>query len=451
MQLSASVETPALSHSESHAPLAMVSMVAPEAEAAERLPLEVVAVVDRSGSMSGAKMKTMKDTLMFLVQKGLMACDSFALVTFDDKVAVPLGMVKMGGGGKQLALDAVSALSPGATTNLSGGLLQGIDLLRSHAAPASGSTRAILLFTDGICNNGITEPSKILEAARGAMQGSATPSTLFTFGFGEDHQEDLLRSLAESTNGLYYFIETTESIPLAFADCLGGLVSVVAQNATLVLEAAPGAAAIGEVHGRYGVQADASRCRVEICIGDVYAEDEKDVLFALSLPPLGEARPEPTQCVAATLRYFSVAHSAVREEGVSISLCRPAETPAGQPLNVRLGEQAARVRAAKAMEEAARLADAGKLEEGRAWLAQWTAEASASPFAASPMVQNLQSEVAAISAGYASESCYRSSGSKMTKMSMLSHAQQRSNHVSGGVYAKKSKMAMRSMFAPTRE
>merc|ERR1719265_1575963 len=57
-----------------------------------------------------------------------MACDSFALVTFDDKVAVPLGMVKMGGGGKQLALDAVGALSPGATTNLSGGLLQGIDL-----------------------------------------------------------------------------------------------------------------------------------------------------------------------------------------------------------------------------------------------------------------------------------------------------------------------------------
>jgi hypothetical protein len=38
-------------------------------------------------------------------------------------------------------------------------------------------------------------------------------------------------------NGLYYAIEAAEAIPTAFADCLGGLLSVCAENIRLKLEA----------------------------------------------------------------------------------------------------------------------------------------------------------------------------------------------------------------------
>jgi hypothetical protein len=37
-------------------------------------------------------------------------------------------------------------------------------------------------------------------------------------------------------NGLYYAIETAETIPSAFADCLGGLLSVCAENIRVKLE-----------------------------------------------------------------------------------------------------------------------------------------------------------------------------------------------------------------------
>merc|ERR1719408_71930 len=222
----------------------------------------------------------------------------------------------MDGSGKTAALEAIEKINPGRTTNLSGGLLQGIDLLQRAQQPAGGSTRAVLLFTDGMANVGIRDGAGILEAAQGAMTGS--PMTIFTFGFGSDHNEDMLRGLADQTHGLYYYLDKVETIPQAFADCLGGLVAVVAQNATLLLEPAAGAAG-GET--------------VELSLGDVYAEDEKDLVFQLSLPALPAPIDAPSAVVRATLRYYSVPTS--RFETASIDLCvsRPAAAPAEQPVN----------------------------------------------------------------------------------------------------------------------
>jgi hypothetical protein len=53
---------------------------------------------------------------------------------------------------------------------------------------------------------------------------------VFTFGYGADHSAEALTGIAEAGRGVYYFLETTEQVATAFGDCLGGLVSVVAQN-----------------------------------------------------------------------------------------------------------------------------------------------------------------------------------------------------------------------------
>ena len=52
--------------------------------------LDVVAVVDRSGSMQGSKMEQLKATLRVLVEKGLSSRDRLGLVTFDSTVDTPL-------------------------------------------------------------------------------------------------------------------------------------------------------------------------------------------------------------------------------------------------------------------------------------------------------------------------------------------------------------------------
>ena len=52
---------------------------------------------------------------------------------------------------------------------------------------------------------------------------------VFTFGYGSEHDADLLLGIAEAGNGLFYYIDSEESIPESFCDCLGGLLSVAAQ------------------------------------------------------------------------------------------------------------------------------------------------------------------------------------------------------------------------------
>lgn len=439
MSIECAVEK-ALSATEAHSTLAMVSLAAPVHAPVSRLPLEVVAVVDRSGSMAGPKLQTMKQTLGFLVTKGLQSGDSLSIVAFDSTVDVRLPLTTMDCSGKTKALDAVAKLQPGSTTNLSGGLLQGIDLLQSTPVPADGSTRAVLLFTDGIANNGITGSRELLDAARGAMAGS--PMTLFTFGFGADHNENMLRSLAEATNGLYYYLEKEETIPAAFADCLGGLVAVVAQNATLVLTPVPGVA-VAHVHASYQ-KTDGPDGAVELRLGDVYAEEEKDIVLQLSLPALPASAEEGALALSATLRYFSVPASRVESVSATLAVRRPALPPSDQPVHMKLEEQRLRVCAAEAMARAAQLADEGRLDEGRSLLSQTRQQAMMSPAAAGEQCMALLQDLQLVAESWVSRSEYQRKGAKMCKMSAMSHMQQRSNHISGSAYERGSKKASKA-------
>ena len=137
-------------------------------------------------------------------------------------------------------------------------------------------------------------------------QVAANPQNLFTSNVRA------MRAVKKETLRLLdTFIEKSEDIPTAFADCLGGLVSVVAQNATLVLEGSD-AATVAKVHGSYKTEADAATKRTTVSLGDLYSEDEKDVLIALELPALPTAA-AAAPAVRATLRYFNVATAKMEE------------------------------------------------------------------------------------------------------------------------------------------
>lgn len=447
LTLTLSSELLQLASSVEHALSALVSIKAPESAPTARQPLELVAVVDRSGSMSGSKMKAMKEALMFLVSHGLQKDDKFALVAFDNNVDLRLPVMTMDAAGKKKAVEMVTALNTGGSTNLSGGLLKGIDVLSQAASSANANAnanRAVLLFTDGIANNGITDSAGIVAAAQGAMVSS--PCTVFTFGFGGDHSESLLRNLSEQTNGLYYYVEKSEDIPVSFADCLGGLVSVVAQNAVLRIDGLDGGA-IAKAHCHYKHEETDSPGSVSLALGDIYAEDEKDVLLTVKLPPLPQPRPEAAAAVRAQLRYFSVSGSCMESVTAELAISRPDATPAGQPMPQRLAEQRERIAVSEALAAASDLADRGQIAEGRAMLQEAVAHAKASPCAASPIVSNIVKDAMAVEEGYSDAVAYRSYGSKMSKMSAMSHMQQRSTHSSGVAYERKSKMAMKSMFA----
>jgi Ca-activated chloride channel family protein len=112
-----------------HAMLELTARPAPAGK--ERPPLHLALVVDRSGSMAGDKLETTKRCAAFLVER-LAPTDEFALVAYDDQVtlAAPLGPAK-----RPELLPLIASIPPGGQTNLSGGWLKGMEVLKGAPEP----------------------------------------------------------------------------------------------------------------------------------------------------------------------------------------------------------------------------------------------------------------------------------------------------------------------------
>jgi uncharacterized protein YegL len=77
----------------------MASLKAPMFKSDNRSPLDLVCVVDRSGSMSGEKINLVRETLQFVVTQ-LTSTDRMGIVVYDDVVEVSLVLTGMDDAGK---------------------------------------------------------------------------------------------------------------------------------------------------------------------------------------------------------------------------------------------------------------------------------------------------------------------------------------------------------------
>lgn len=137
-------------------------------------------------------------------------------------------MTKMTEDGKEMALMKIKQIKSAGNTNLSGGLDMGLTLMKEHSSN-SNEIYSVMLMTDGLANSGVTDKPAITNIVKTHLEALGHPCTVFTFGFGGDHDDDLLKKISEAGKGIYYYVENEEKIPPAFADCLGGLISVVGQ------------------------------------------------------------------------------------------------------------------------------------------------------------------------------------------------------------------------------
>jgi hypothetical protein len=335
--------------------------------AAERAPVDCVVVCDVSGSMQGAKLNLMKETIKLLLSE-FSGRDRVGLVTFDTSVNEPLALTNMDEGAKVAAGAVASSLQSGSSTNLSGGCFAGIQALLNAGGNNSGAVRTVLLMTDGQANHGLTKATEIVPVLEGMMRGSGI--TLHTFGYGADHDSMMLRSLATAGSGSYYFVEGVDDIRTAFADCLGGILSVVAQNLQLEIEACNGTT-IAALHHKSAVCVAAGQ-RYRVPFADLYGEEQRDVLVRVLLPacaPVKDALLPEAAVLRATLRYIDVVGKAPGEARAEVGSARTSGAAAGAVRNPELALQAARLQVAATLEDARGIADRGDLAGARARIA----------------------------------------------------------------------------------
>jgi Mg-chelatase subunit ChlD len=408
---------PAYTTSQVDKTTACVHIVAPQASADDELSrsnLDLCAVIDVSGSMGGSKLTLAKEALQFIL-RNLKASDRFSLVSYASDVKTELSLRKMDSAGKAKARRVVERLATRGCTNLSGGLFKGIEIMQKRRRP--NPVGSIMLMTDGLANEGIQDVNAISKATRDLM-GETPNYSLYTFGYGADHDSNMLKNLSEVGNGMYYFVETNDMIPESFAHCLGGLLTVQAQNIKLTLTVAGGVELI-KVESDKEVRTLTANTSVEVDLSDMQAEEQRDVVFHFKLDKSVE---DASQIVAtATLNYLDVPSASFQEKQCVFNVHRTAE-PGEQTANETVQGQVNRIEAADAMRRAMEEAEHGRFESARAMMHACTSQITSADHYSSA----LRTEMAECAELF-DESNWQQKGLHDVNARFQSHSRQREN------------------------
>jgi hypothetical protein len=132
------------------------------------------------------------------------------------------------------------------------------------------------------------------------------PITMDCFGYGADHSATLLSELATAASGSYYFVENDSSVGTAFGDALGGVLSVLAQNVVLNIKVAPEGAPLGaeivSVLHKGALERENGAYSV-VTVGDLFAEETRDVLFEVKLANPSTVSLAPVPHVIVSMAY----------------------------------------------------------------------------------------------------------------------------------------------------
>jgi Ca-activated chloride channel family protein len=204
--------------------LAYLLVEATPAAIAEAVPLNFCLVLDRSGSMQGAKLAALKDATRRVIDT-LTPQDVVSIVLFDDTVQV---LVPATHAADKAALAAqVDAIEEMGGTAMSGGLAAGQAELRKHLAPER--VAAMLLLTDGQTWG---DEDRCRAIARDLAADGVRVTAL---GLGAEWNERLLDDIAESTGGASDYIADPAQITGFFQRAVRSAQGTAARDARLLL------------------------------------------------------------------------------------------------------------------------------------------------------------------------------------------------------------------------
>lgn len=213
-----------------------VELRAPEAPPRkDRLPVSLAFVIDRSGSMHGAKIEHARHAVVQGI-RSLREADRFAVVVYDTEVELVAPGVKATPEAREVAVAAVRRVASRGSTDLHGGWSKGCEEVAT--ALAKEAVGRCLLLTDGLANAGLTDADEIVRQCAGWRDRRVVTSA---FGVGADFDETLLRRMADTGGGNFQFIESANQIADFVASEVGEALAITVREGVLVVDAGPGA------------------------------------------------------------------------------------------------------------------------------------------------------------------------------------------------------------------
>ncbi|KAG8387654.1 hypothetical protein BUALT_Bualt02G0043800 [Buddleja alternifolia] len=399
-----------------------------------RAPIDLVTVLDVSGSMAGSKLALLKRAMGFVIQN-LGPSDRLSVIAFSSTARRLFPLRRMTDNGRHEATQAVNALSSNGGTNIAEALRKGAKVItdRKWKNPVC----SIILLSDGQDTYTINSPSG--RSARSGNQ-SLLPMSMHrdsacgihipvhVFGFGADHDAISMHSISEASGGTFSFIEAENVIQDAFAQCIGGLLSVVVQELRVEVECIdPVVRFVSIKSGSYKTSlADDERNGV-IEVGDLYAEEERDFLVTTNIP-IGGFHDEMSLMHVRCVYKNPVSKNLVKFDSVNnVIIQRPVEESGSLVVSMEVDKQRNRVRAAEAMAEARAAAERADLASAVSVLEKCRRELSEtmSARAGDRLCVSLDAELKEMQERMANRRVYETSGRAYVLSGLSSHSWQR--------------------------
>ncbi|KAF0896405.1 hypothetical protein E2562_024280 [Oryza meyeriana var. granulata] len=275
------------------------------------VPIDVVAVIDVSGSMNdpaesspqsnqATRLDVLKAAMKFVIRK-LDDGDRLSIVAFNDGPVqeYSTGFLDISGDGRSIAGEKVNGLEARGGTALMPGLEEAIKILDERPDNSRNRLGFIILLTDG-------DDTSVFRWSREVIHGALSKYPVHTFGLGAAHDPEALLYIAQESRGTYSFVddENLDKIAGALAVCLGGLKTIAAVDTLVSLKA-------GEISGARIQRIDSAgyESRVacggasgEVVIGVLYAGEVKIFVVHLHVPALSSSSAaECSYCDGATV------------------------------------------------------------------------------------------------------------------------------------------------------
>ena len=213
--------------------LMMVGMKAKDIDMQERKPMNLVFLIDVSGSMYSADKLPLVQKAFCMLTEELNENDRVSIVTYAGADRVEL---EGAAGNEGIRIrEAIEMLEAGGSTAGAAGINTAYDIAQKYFI--EGGNNRIILATDGDLNVGISSEAELKKLVEKQRKKGVFLSVL---GFGTGNIKDnKMETLADNGNGNYAYIDSEAEAKRVLVEEMGGTLETVAKDVKFQVEFNP--------------------------------------------------------------------------------------------------------------------------------------------------------------------------------------------------------------------
>ncbi|CAD8110764.1 unnamed protein product [Paramecium sonneborni] len=246
----------------------------------QRANIDLMCVVDVSGSMDGEKIKLVQNSLRY-IQKILKPTDRIALVSFSTQAGINLQWTRNLVENKKTIKKAIKNIKIRDSTNIASGVALGLRMIKDRKF--KNPVTCMFVLSDGVDDDKGADLrcQKALEKYN--LQDTLT---INTFGYGSDHDPKVMNNIANLKGGQFVYIDQIQRVSEHFILAMSSMLSVKAKNVILKVKQLKEDIKIAKIFGDDFLWNKISDTQFQLTLNYLVEEDKKEFALEIEIPSL---------------------------------------------------------------------------------------------------------------------------------------------------------------------